>query len=215
VHSEYKFPCHRCSKTFHTNDALKHHLPLHEDGTKTQCGICLKFITMKSLSKHMSAFHKEAVSSENNNNVNRSRSKKASNEEKTNPCLYCKKAFVSPAKLRLHVAKCHAEERHKTVLEEKTTFESTRNYFDDFGVKERFSSGTSGDSLPSQQVPEVDMAYINSSPDSDLNDMNGGKELIGGITFQPYPTIHIPEEFESKLGANEISTEALQALLFN
>ena len=42
-----------------------------QDGTKTQCGICLKFITMKSLSKHMSAFHKEAVSSENNNNVNR------------------------------------------------------------------------------------------------------------------------------------------------
>jgi hypothetical protein len=30
VHSEYKFPCPKCSKTFHTNDALKHHLPLHE-----------------------------------------------------------------------------------------------------------------------------------------------------------------------------------------
>ena len=30
VHSEYKFPCGKCTKTFHTNDALKHHLPLHE-----------------------------------------------------------------------------------------------------------------------------------------------------------------------------------------
>ena len=30
VHSEYTFPCQKCSKTFHTNDALKHHLPLHE-----------------------------------------------------------------------------------------------------------------------------------------------------------------------------------------
>ena len=30
VHSEYTFPCVKCSKTFHTNDALKHHLPLHE-----------------------------------------------------------------------------------------------------------------------------------------------------------------------------------------
>ena len=30
VHSEYSFPCPKCSKTFHTNDALKHHLPLHE-----------------------------------------------------------------------------------------------------------------------------------------------------------------------------------------
>ena len=33
VHSEYSFPCNKCSKTFHTNDALKHHLPLHEVGT--------------------------------------------------------------------------------------------------------------------------------------------------------------------------------------
>lgn len=140
------------------------------------------------------------------------------------------------------MAKCHAAERHKSVLEEKTTFEAaaaaaaaaaavtsaaaqqsqqSRGYFEDFGpTKERFSSGgtSSGDSLPSQQVPELDMAYINSSPDSDLSEMaggGGGKELIGGITFQPYPTIHIPEEFETKLGSNEISTEALQALLFN
>ena len=33
VHSEYSFPCNKCSKTFHTNDALKHHLPLHEVGS--------------------------------------------------------------------------------------------------------------------------------------------------------------------------------------
>ena len=37
VHSEYSFPCNKCSKTFHTNDALKHHLPLHEVGSSYYC----------------------------------------------------------------------------------------------------------------------------------------------------------------------------------
>ena len=209
-----------------------------QDTTKTQCNICLKFITIKSLSKHMSAFHKESLStSENNNNVNnKSRTKKGSTEEKTNPCQYCKKSFVSPAKLRLHVAKCHAAERHKNESlqllqqrqQEDAVFEQ-RSYFDEqmgikqellgikqeqFGMKpeqqQRYSSPV--DSMPCQQVPELDLPYINSSPE-DLNDINGPKELSGGITFQ-IPTIHIPE-FESKIESNEITTEALQALFFN
>merc|ERR1719295_1129066 len=98
-------------------------MPLHEDLTKTQCNICLKFITIKSLAKHMAAFHKDPLSLTENNNNNKSSSssggggrgaKNKGNEEKNNPCLYCKKSFISPAKLRLHVAKCHAAERHKT-----------------------------------------------------------------------------------------------------
>ena len=69
----------------------------------------------------MSAFHKDSVTSLENNNNNipsgsksskssRSRNNNSSNE-KVHPCQYCKKSFVSPAKLRLHTAKFHAEER--------------------------------------------------------------------------------------------------------
>merc|ERR1711936_1048885 len=113
VHSEYSFPCNKCSKTFHTNDALKHHLPLHEDSNKTQCKICFKFITIKSMSKHMASFHKDAIASDvKNNNKSKSRSKGSTlGQEKPHGCNYCKKSFVSAAKLRLHTGKCHAEER--------------------------------------------------------------------------------------------------------
>ena len=98
---------------------------MFQDSSKTQCKICLKFINIKSLSKHMSAFHKESVTNlnENNNNHNnnnvtsaKSRSRARSNNnpansDKVHGCQYCKKSFVSPAKLRLHTAKFHAEER--------------------------------------------------------------------------------------------------------
>ena len=181
-----------------------------QDNSKTQCTICLKFITIKSLSKHMAAFHKDmlkstssssssstSLSNNDNNNVllnNRSSSSslassssksgkgsKASLEEKTHPCRYCKKAFVSAAKLRLHVAKCHAEERHKvesfniTLTHNSLEENIQRNYFDhqqDFQLRvlrapvaePRFPS-PSGDSLPSQQVPEMDLPYAHSSPE--------------------------------------------------
>ena len=92
-----------------------------QDSSKTQCKICLKFINIKSLSKHMSAFHKESLTnlneSNNNNNINITNSAKSksrsrtNNNEKLHGCQYCKKSFVSPAKLRLHTAKYHAEER--------------------------------------------------------------------------------------------------------
>ena len=69
----------------------------------------------------MSAFHKEAVNNvneSNNNNLisnNKSKSRSRTNNnpsnEKMHGCQYCKKSFVSPAKLRLHTAKYHAEER--------------------------------------------------------------------------------------------------------
>lgn len=163
----------------------------------------MKFITIKSLSKHMAAFHKDLLkstsssssyspataSSDNNNTHNRSSSSsmasssskskvgKAGGEEKTNPCRYCKKSFVSAAKLRLHVAKCHAEERHKIEsLNISLTHNSLeeniqRNYFDhtDFQLRvlraePRYPS-PSGDSMPSQQVPEMDLPYAHSSPE--------------------------------------------------
>jgi len=171
-----------------------------QDNSKTQCTICLKFITIKSLSKHMAAFHKDLLkstsstsssSSDNNNGLNRSFSNKSkggkayTNEEKTHPCRYCKKAFVSAAKLRLHVAKCHAEERHKieslniTLTHNSLEENIQRNYFDhqDFQLRvvraePRFPS-PSGDSLPSQQVPEMDLPYAHSSPE----DHHGG----GGV----------------------------------
>lgn len=62
----------------------------------------------------MSRFHKDSVTSlENNNNItSRSKSSKSSrarnnnaSKEKTHPCQYCKKSFESPPKLRIHTAK--------------------------------------------------------------------------------------------------------------
>jgi len=242
VHSEYTFPCQKCSKTFHTNDALKHHLPLHEDTTKTQCKICLKFITIKSLAKHMSAFHKEAVSNvneSNNNNLisnNKSKSRSRTNNnpsnEKMHGCQYCKKSFVSPAKLRLHVAKYHAEERlnevppqidtngvpfNQTLTESANTNNEGRLRFFDDNNQPRYPSPSS-DGLPSQQVPEMELSYMNSSPE-DISDFGSSKDLPG-MTTNNYsiPTIHIPEfdNLQSKMGDNsEISTEAIQALFFS
>ena len=67
------------------------------------------------MAKHMSSFHKEAIaSSVSNNNVGKSKSRSKNNQngqEKLHGCNYCKKSFVSPAKLRLHTGKFHAEER--------------------------------------------------------------------------------------------------------
>merc|ERR1712048_1127397 len=83
-------------------------------------GLERDFILIKSLSKHMSAFHKDALTptpNENNNNNNNNKSKAKSktnnnsNSDKMHGCQYCKKSFASPAKLRLHTAKYHAEER--------------------------------------------------------------------------------------------------------
>jgi hypothetical protein len=203
------------------------HFPLFQDNSKTQCTICLKFITIKSLSKHMAAFHKDllksssssssssSILSNDNNNIlvnNRPNTSSSSSssfaatsssksgkggggraaalEEKTHPCRYCKKAFVSAAKLRLHVAKCHAEERHKseslnmaalTHLEENIQ----RHYFATGAVVDTTQQGDfqlrvlgrdeprfpSPDSLPSQQVPELDLPYnAHSSPE----DQHGG-----------------------------------------
>lgn len=245
VHSEYTFPCPKCSKTFHTNDALKHHQPLHEDTSKTQCKICLKFILIKSLTKHMSAFHKDSVSNpneSNNNNNNSSKSRSRSrtnnntNSDKMHGCQYCKKSFVSPAKLRLHTAKYHAEERLNEMplhvmdsgvnggsgmMVFSSTESSSNNSGSDskmrlFEDRPRYPSPVS-DGLPSQQVPEMELSYINSSPE-DISDFGASKDLTGmsGNSY-PIPTIHIPEfdSLQSKMGDNnEISTEAIQALFF-
>ena len=85
-------------------------------------------------------------------------------------------------------------------------------------------------------MPELELPYMNSSPEEMNMDMakehhpahhhhnnvhlggggNGGGVGSGtaSVSLHTIPTIHIPE-FEPKLGPNEISTEALQALLFN
>lgn len=242
VHSEYTFPCVKCSKTFHTNDALKHHLPLHEDSSKTQCKICLKFINVKSLSKHMSAFHKESVTnlneSNNNNNINissaksksRSRTNNNASNEKLHGCQYCKKSFVSPAKLRLHTAKYHAEERlHEAQPHLEPNIlsagqagpgETRLRFYDEPGACQTRYHSPSSDGLPSQQVPEMELSYMNSSPE-DISDFGNSKELgMASLPGNSYsiPTIHIPEfdNIQSKMGDNsEISTEAIQALLFS
>ena len=229
-----------------------------QDTSKTQCKICLKFIANKALAKHMSAFHKESVKNlENNNNNNnisstttttapqqtKSRSRARSNNnpssDKPHGCQYCKKSFVSPAKLRLHTAKFHAEERiaeagHAPLdvgqhLMDTSGQDTRLRFYDDNSVSgPRYHSPTSSDGLPSQQVPEMEMTYMNSSPE-DISEFGGGKELPGvngnrfsggggGNTYSTtIPTIHIPEfeNIQSKMGDNsEISTEAIQALLF-
>lgn len=193
----------------------------------------------------MSAFHKDSVTSLENNNNNvpsgsksskssRSRNNNSSND-KVHPCQYCKKSFVSPAKLRLHTAKFHAEERLNEVhpppppelsggsLEAGPGGQdSVKLKFYEDGPGPRYHSPSSGsDGLPSQQVPEMELSYVNSSPE-DISEFGGGKaaELpsMGGGSYSSIPTIHIPEfdNIQSKMGDNgEISNEAIQALLFS
>jgi len=244
VHSEYSFPCTKCSKTFHTNDALKHHLPLHEDTTKSQCKICFKFITIKSMSKHMSSFHKESQgrTENNNNNIsvtsNKSRSRSKSNnsgQEKLHGCNYCKKSFVSPAKLRLHTGKYHAEERlsepplHMTTPDHPAMMSFTQSLADSSATATRFfeesqqnsfQASPSSDGLPSQQVPEMELNYINSSPE-DISDFGQTKDLPNLSGSGYIPTIHIPDhipEFDNlqpKMDSNsEISSDAINAFFF-
>ena len=62
------------------------------------------------------------------------------------------------------------------------------------------------------------LSYINCSPE-DISDFGNSKELpsLPGNSYS-IPTIHIPEfdNLQSKMGDNsEISTEAIQALLFS
>ena len=190
----------------------------------------------------MSAFHKESVTnlneSNNNNNINiatsgksksRSRTNNNASNEKLHGCQYCKKSFVSPAKLRLHTAKYHAEERLHQVqpqLEagglsagQAVPGEARLRFYEEPGGQQpRYHSSPSSDGLPSQQVPELELSYINSSPE-DISDFGNPKELpsLPGNSYS-IPTIHIPEfdNLQSKMGDNsEISTEAIQALLFS
>lgn len=189
----------------------------------------------------MSAFHKEAVSNineSNNNNISNNKSKSRSktnnnpSNEKMHGCQYCKKSFVSPAKLRLHTAKYHAEERlneaqpqienngisfNQNLTEPASTNNESRLRFFEENIQPRYPSPSS-DGLPSQQVPEMEMSYMNSSPE-DISDFGTSKDLPG-LTSNNYsiPTIHIPEfeNLQSKMGDNsEISTEAIQALFFS
>jgi len=238
VHTnDFKFPCTMCAKTFHTNDALKHHVPLHEDVSKTQCKICLKFITIKSMSKHMSAFHRDVVNAtnnENNNNINnnksnksRSRSNHLNSNDKNHGCNYCKKSFVSPAKLRLHVAKCHAQER---LMSEQPPPEMSQNITltgIDRGPLQLEIRGVPSQvrlSPGNQQVPEMDSIsihhspeiHINSSPE-EISEFGCSKDMTLSSGAYGIPTIHIPEfELQSKLEDNhDITTEAIQALLFS
>ena len=219
--------------------------------------------------------------------------KNKGNEEKNIPCQYCKKSFVSPAKLRLHVAKCHAVEKSNAIEaaraaaaqqqqqaeEQQLAAATARVFLDEYQLNATLSavpSNTGGhiatkdqllsivshtqlskDQLISAQmnkdkvytsggdnggnnagivqsllnsgshhqqvVPELELNYVNSSPE-DINMETihkvGGGQGSGGMDHHHVnsslniPTIHIPE-FEPKLGPNEISTEALQALLFN
>ena len=207
----------------------------------------------------MSAFHKESVTNlnENNNNHNnnnvtsaKSRSRARSNNnpansDKVHGCQYCKKSFVSPAKLRLHTAKFHAEERLHEVQPPMPPLEpivetgpggqgggggggqgDTRlKFYEDGGgaVSRYHNSPVSSDGLPSQQVPEMELSYMNSSPE-DISEFGGKSvsELAGSLGngggFSGIPTIHIPEfdNIQSKMGDNgEISNEAIQALLFS
>ena len=201
----------------------------------------------------MSAFHKESVTnlSENNNNNNisntsscnsKSKSRAKSNNnpsnEKLHGCQYCKKSFVSPAKLRLHTAKFHAEQRLSEVqppiadLHQQSVADNAGpggtdarlRFYDDSGPGPRYPSPSSSDGLPSQQVPEMEMSYINSSPETDMSSnvsefpSKDHLPSLGGNSYSSIPTIHIPEfdHIQSRMGDNgEISTEAIQALLFS
>ena len=183
----------------------------------------------------MSAFHKESLTnlneSNNNNNINITNSAKSksrsrtNNNEKLHGCQYCKKSFVSPAKLRLHTAKYHAEERLHEVQPQLDAGglsgqagpgDARLRFYDEPGGQSRYHSPSS-DGMPSQQVPEMELSYINSSPE-DISDFGNPKELasLPGNSYT-IPTIHIPEfdNLQSKMDNSEISTEAIQALLFS
>ena len=201
----------------------------------------------------MSAYHKESVTNlgennNNNNNVpapttnNKSKSRARSNNNPSNDkihgCQYCKKSFVSPAELRLHTAKFHATERineaqSNTNVDLSLPLDSnggpqvggTDNrlrFYDDSGSG-RYPSPSSSDGMPSQQVPELEMSYVNSSPEdisSSVPEFSSKEQLpsLGGNSYSSIPTIHIPEfdNIQSRMGDNsEISTEAIQALLFS
>ena len=208
--------------------------------SKTQCKICLKFITIKSLSKHMSAFHRDVVNAannENNNNINnnnqsaksKSRSRSSHlNNDKNHGCSYCKKSFVSPAKLRLHVAKCHAKER--LMMEQPPPDLVSQNITltgIDRGPLQLEIRGTPPQvrlSPGNQQVPEMDSISINHSPEININsspeeisEFGCSKDVSLSSGSYGIPTIHIPEfELQSKLEDNhDITTEAIQALLFS
>ena len=193
----------------------------------------------------MSAFHKDSVTSLENNNNNvpsGSKSQKSSRSrnnnpsaEKVHPCQYCKKSFVSPAKLRLHTAKFHAEERLNEVHPQFSGGslmeagpggqDPVKIKFYEDGPGPRYHSPSSGsDGVPSQQVPEMELSYIHSSPE-DISEFGGGKTVelpsMGGGSYTlhiPDPIQDIPEfdNIQSKMGDNgEISNEAIQALLFS
>ncbi len=243
----------------------------------------------------MASSHKETTansSENNNNNMNKggtggNNKKNKGNEEKNIPCQYCKKSFVSPAKLRLHVAKCHAVEKSNAIEaaraaaaqqhqqqqadEQQLATATARVFLDEYQLNATLTSAptkdqlfsivshtqlskdqllsaqmnkdkvytsggdnggnnagivqsllNSGSSHHQQVVPELELNYVNSSPeDINMDTIHKvGGQGSGGMNNHHInsslniPTIHIPE-FEPKLGPNEISTEALQALLFN
>ena len=96
---------------------------------------------------------------------------------------------VSPARLRLHTAKFHAEER---LHELEPTVEAgpggqggagggdTRlEFYEDGGgaVPQYHNSPVSSDGLPSQQVPEMELSYMNSTQE-DISEF-GGKSVSG------------------------------------
>ena len=113
----------------------------------------------------------------------------------------------------------HAEERLNEVqppppeLLEAGPVDSARLKFYEDGPGPRYHSpGSGSDGLPSQQVPEMELSYINSSPE-DISEFGGGKvaELpsLGTGSYSSIPTIHIPE-FENihKMGD-------IEAMLFS
>ena len=208
-----------------------------QDSNKTQCKICFKFITIKSMSKHMASFHKDAIASDvKNNNKSKSRSKGgALGQEKPHGCNYCKKSFVSAAKLRLHTGKCHAEERllepplHMTTPDHPAMMSFSQSlategsnparYFEEnqqqlAQQQNKFQQASpASDGLPSQQVPEMELSYVNSSPE-DISDF-GQKDLpnVSGNGF--IPTIHIPDNFDSLHSKMDESSEISINALFS
>ena len=208
-----------------------------QDSNKTQCKICFKFITIKSMSKLMASFHKDAIASDvKNNNKSKSRSKGgALGQEKPHGCNYCKKSFVSAAKLRLHTGKCHAEERllepplHMTTPDHPAMMSFSQSlategsnparYFEEnqqqlAQQQNKFQQASpASDGLPSQQVPEMELSYVNSSPE-DISDF-GQKDLpnVSGNGF--IPTIHIPVNFDSLHSKMDESSEISINALFS
>merc|ERR1712127_228171 len=163
----------------------------------------------------------------------KSKSRSKSNNlglEELHGCNYCKKSFVSPAKLRLHTGKYHAEERlsepplHMTAPDHPAMMSfsqslanegsTTARFFEE--QQNRFQASPSSDGLPSQQVPEMELNYVNSSPE-DISDFGQSKDMPNLPGNGYIPTIHIPEfdNLHSKMDENsEISSDAINALFF-